>query len=128
MSIDIDASGPLFDGRAAQAAADYADEAREDIAEFGENHALGGMGTFFRHPTGYYESQVETERVSADTSRVWDQNVVYGPWLAGVGSMNFPVTRFKGYSHWKDAKRLVAHRGEQIAEHTLDRFLPRMRG
>ncbi|MEW2420441.1 hypothetical protein AB0911_07845 [Streptomyces nigra] len=126
MSIHFE--GPLFDGRAQRAMDEACDDAREDIAEFAETHALTLMGMAFRNPTGYYESRITTSRVSADTSLVHDQGVVYGPWLEGVGSRNAPVTRFPGYWHWKRTKALVADRGPQIAEQAVRRHLPEMGG
>jgi hypothetical protein len=126
MSIHFE--GPLFDGRAQRAMDEACDDAREDIAEFAETHVLTLMGMAFRHPTGYYESRITTTRVSADTSLVHDQGVVYGPWLEGVGSRNAPVTRFPGYWHWKRTKALVADRGPQIAERAVHRHLPEMGG
>lgn len=125
--IDVHASGPLFDGRAAREIADYCDDAREEIAQFAEEHVLNLMGAAFRHPTGYYESNVRTERVAADVSRVHDSGVVYGPWLEGVGSRNSPVTRFPGYFHWRRTKALVAARAPEMAQRILQRYLPRMR-
>lgn len=127
MGVEITVSGPLFDGRAARELAAYCDEAREQIAEFGEEHVLLLMGMAFRHPTGYYESHVITERVAADSSRVHDQGIVYGPWLEGVGSRNSPVTRFPGYWHWKRTKALLATAAPGMAQRLLDRYLPRMR-
>lgn len=127
MSVDVTITGPLFDGRAQRAADRYCEDARDSIAEFGEEIALARMGAYFKNPTGYYESNVKTTLVTSDTARVHDDGVIYGPWLAGVGSMNFPVTRFKGYSHWREAKELVAARGHQIAEHTLARHIGGMR-
>jgi hypothetical protein len=105
-----------------------ADDAREDIAEFAEEHALALMGAYFKHPTGYYESRVTTTRVSSDVSLVHDQGVVYGPWLEGVGSRNVPVTRFAGYSHWRQTKTVAQARAPQIAERTVRRHLPEMGG
>ena len=128
MSVSIDLDGPLFDGRAERALEEATDEAREDIAEFAETHALTLMGLAFRHPTGYYESRVTTSRVSAEVSLVHDQGVIYGPWLEGVGSRNAPVTRFPGYWHWKRTKAVVAARGPQIAEQAFRRHLPAMGG
>lgn len=128
MSVGIRMEGPLFDGRAARAMDAYCDQAREDIAEFAETMALNEMGAHFKHPTGYYESRVITDRVSGDTSRVWDQDVVYGPWLEGVGSKNRPRPGFPGYKHWRRTKAITKQRAPQIAEHTLARFLPEMRG
>jgi hypothetical protein len=124
--VEVHLSGPLFDGRAAQAIAEYCDDARERIAEFAEEHVLLLMGMAFREPTGYYESHIITERASADVSRVHDQGVVYGPWLEGVGSRNSPVTRFPGYWHWKRTKSLVAARAPEMAQRILQPYLRRM--
>lgn len=128
MSVDVTLSGPLFDGRAQRAADRACDDAREDIAEFAEEYALALMGAAFRHPTGYYESRVITERVTADTSRVHDQGVIYGPWLEGVGSRNSPVTRFPGYFHWRRTKQVVKTAGPVMAERAVARHLPEMGG
>ncbi|MFI9079121.1 hypothetical protein ACIGW8_22070 [Streptomyces sioyaensis] len=128
MSVEITTTGPLFDGRAEQALTDAAADARDDVAEFAEEHVLTLMGGYFRHPTGYYESHVITTRVGADVAMVHDQGVVYGPWLEGVGSRNAPVTRFAGYSHWRTTKDLVQARGPEIAERAVRRHLPEMGG
>lgn len=128
MSVDVDFTGPLFDRRAERAVQQFAEAARDDIAEFGEEVALARMGNYFRHPTGYYESNVKTTLVTSDTALVHDGGVVYGPWLAGVGSRNRARPGFPGYTHWREAKQLVAARGLQIAEQTLQRYLPEMRG
>lgn len=128
MTVEVTFRGPLFDGRAERAMQEAADDAREDIAQFGEEHALSLMGASFRQPTGYYESRVETTRVSADVSLVHDNGVVYGPWLEGVGSRNRARPGFPGYRHWRQTKALVAARGPVIAERAVQRHLPEMRG
>ncbi|MDJ0460584.1 hypothetical protein [Streptomyces sp. H27-C3] len=128
MSIEITMTGPLFDGRAARAMQSAADDAREDIAEFAEEHALTLMGGSFRHPTGYYESRVITTRVAADTSLVHDQGVVYGPWLEGVGTRNRARPGFPGYRHWRQSKQLAQLRGPAIADRAVQRHIPEMRG
>lgn len=127
MTLEITMTGPLFDGRAAHAMQAFTEDARDQIAEFGEEVALREMGMAFQHPTGYYESNVKTTLVSSDTARVDDSGVVYGPWLEGVGSRNSPVTRFAGYGHWRIAKDLVAARGPEIAERALGRHIEAMR-
>ncbi|WP_318205389.1 hypothetical protein [Streptomyces sp. SCL15-4] len=128
MAIDIDFRGPLFDGRAERAIEDACTDARDDVADFAQEHALGLMRASFRNPTGYYESRVTTTRVSSEVALVHDQGVVYGPWLEGVGSRNSPVTRFPGYWHWRRTKGVVAARGPQIAETAVRRHLPEMGG
>jgi hypothetical protein len=128
MGIDVTFEGPLFDGRAARAMQAAADDAREDIAEFAEEHALSLMGANFRNPTGYYESNVQTSRVSADTSLVHDNGVIYGPWLEGVGTRNRARPGFPGYHHWRQTKELVRSRGPALADRAVQRHLPEMRG
>lgn len=125
-SVEIRMSGPLFDGRAARAMQAAANDARDSIAEFAEEHVLALMGAAFRNPTGYYESNVSTSVVSADVAVVDDNGVVYGPWLEGVGSRNSPVTRFPGYAHWRRTKALVQARALPIAERAVARHLPEM--
>lgn len=125
--VEVNISGPLFDGRAAREFAAYTDEAREQISEFAEEHVLGLMGAAFRHPTGYYESNVKTERASAEIDRVHDSGIVYGPWLEGVGSRNSPVTRFPGYFHWRRTKAVLAVSAPAMAQRLLQRYLPRVR-
>lgn len=125
--VEITMTGPLFDGRVARELAAYSDEAREQIAEFGEEHVLNLMGMTFRNPTGYYESNVKTEQASADVSRVHDSGVVYGPWLEGVGTRNRPRPGFPGYEHWRKTKALLSLRAPEMAQRLLERYLPRMR-
>lgn len=125
--VEVTVSGPLFDGRAAREFAAYTDEAREQIAEFGEEHVLNLMGMAFRQPSGYYESNMMTERASADVSRVHDSGVVYGPWLEGVGTRNRERPGFPGYFHWRRTKAVLATSGPAMAERLLQRYLPRVR-
>lgn len=126
-AIQVTATGPVFDGRAARAADRAVDDVRDSIAEYAEERVLADMGAHFQRPTGYYESRVTTTR-TGDMNRVHDQGVVYGPWLEGVGSRNAPVTRFAGYSHWRRTKAHVQGVAPAIAERAVQRHLPEMRG
>lgn len=126
--VKVTAAGPLFDGRAANAVARYVDDARDTIAARGEELVLAELGMVLRHPTGYYEGEITTDRVTPDTDRVSDGGVVYGPWLEGVGSRNYPETRFKGYGHWRRTKETLAGEAPGIAQQLLQvRYLPEMR-
>jgi hypothetical protein len=51
---------------------------------------------------------------------------VYGPWLAGIGSRNFPVTKFKGYDHWIVTRDKLNARKVGIGERLLRRYTGRM--
>lgn len=128
MSIEVEFRGPLFDGRAERAMQDACADAREDIAAYAEERVLMGTSASFKTRTPYYETRIDTTRVSSEVSLVHDHGVIYGPWLEGVGSRNSPVTRFGGYHFWRDAKQAVTVRGPQIAEIAVQRRLPEMGG
>ncbi len=128
MSIDIDFRGPLFDGRAERAIDRACNDALDDVSAFGEERVLMGTAASFKTRTPYYETRIETTRLSGDTALVHDNGVIYGAWLEGVGSRNAPVTRFEGYHHWRHAKDAVTVRGPQIAEIAIERHLPEMGG
>lgn len=126
--VTVTATGPLFDGRAERAVQEFVDDARDEIGAHAEDLVLARLGTVLQHPTGYYESQVRARNGGADRVVVSDGGVVYGPWLAGVGSRNFPATRFKGYDHWRQAKQAIERDAPEIADRLLRvRYLPEMR-
>lgn len=124
MRLDVStrATGPIVDGRARVAANAYVDRLERDLAEEGLNILRGEMHRVFRNPTGYYESRctvIEGHVIS-------DSRVVYGPWLAGVGSRNFPVTKFRGYDHWLQTRDKLNARKRGIGERLLRRYVGRM--
>lgn len=113
-------SGPLFDGRAPIIMDDYMKANLDRIAILAEDAVQQELDVVLVNPTGFYRSQIKAERRTG-TGRthydvvVHDSGVVYGPWLAGTGSRNAPVTRFKGYTHWRKA----AQRIEKLAKDTI---------
>lgn len=124
MRLDVSTStrGPMFDGRARRAANEYVNRLERQLAEEGLNILRGEMRAVFRNPTGYYESRCTVE----DGRHITDSRVVYGPWLAGVGSRNFPITRFKGYDHWIKTRHQLNERKRGIGERLLRRYTGRM--
>jgi hypothetical protein len=126
MRIDVDSRshGPLFDGRARAAVDAFCDEAEAEIGQHGANVIRTELGAVLKHPTGYYQSQIQTDRASGD-STVWDGGVIYGPWLEGVGSRN-KTTRFKGYATFRRMTAKIQAEAAKVAEEVLPRFLGRM--
>jgi len=120
--IDVSSRGPLFDGRARALANAYVNRLERDLAEEGVTIVREELQKVLQHPTGYYESRITVERGTVIT----DGGVVYGPWLAGVGSRNFPATRFRGYPHWIRARLRLRERKQGIAERLLRRYVGRM--
>ena len=122
LDVSTRATGPLFDGRARALANRYVDHLERNLAEEGLEILRGEMHRVFRNPTGYYESRCRVE----DGRRITDGRVVYGPWLAGVGSRNFPVTKFRGYDHWIRTRDKLNERKVGIGERLLRRYTGRM--
>lgn len=120
--IDVSTRGPMFDGRARRAASAYVNRLERDLAQEGVRIVRDELHKVLKHPTGYYESNIRVERGAVVT----DGGVVYGPWLAGTGSRNFPVTRFQGYPHWLRAVARLRSRKRGIAERLLRRYIGRM--
>lgn len=122
LDVSTQERGPIFDGRAQALANQYVNRLERQLAEEGLNILREEMRAVFRHPTGYYESRC----VVVDGRKISDSRVVYGPWLAGIGSRNFPVTRFKGYDHWIKTRRRLNERKRGIGERLLRRYTGRM--
>lgn len=122
MHIDVSSRGPVFDGRARRAAAAYVRHCERDLAKEGVKILNQEMRVVFKNPKGYYESQVHVERGTVIT----DGGVVYGPWLAGKGSRNFPVTRFRGYPHWIRTILRLRQQKQGVAERLLRRYIGSM--
>jgi hypothetical protein len=122
----VDRDGPLWDGRAHAAAQEYTDEVEQTIAEVGVHKVRAHFARFVQNPTPYYELNIRADR-AFDGWEVHDQGIVYGPWLAGVGSRN-RTSRFKGYPHWQLGTADLRADAQGIAEYVLDQYLPRMGG
>ena len=123
MATKIEATGPLFDGRAARAAHDFCVTFAEGYGDDVEQE-LKHMFPF-KHPTGYYASRVQSHRSGEGQSTVDDGGVVYGPWLEGVGSRN-QTTRFKGYFTFRKTAQVMDRRAKVEANRMFKRFLGRM--
>lgn len=122
LDVSTSRSGPMFDGRARRAANEYVNRLERNLAEEGLTILREEMNAVFRNPTGYYESRCTV----VDGNVISDSRVIYGPWLAGVGSRNFPVTRFKGYDHWIKTRHRLNERKVGIGERLLRRYTGRM--
>lgn len=116
--------GPIFNGEAERAAADYVDAAQTAVAEEGVNLVQARLANVLQHPTGYYQSQIHVAS-SGQYPAVSDSGVIYGPWLEGVGSRN-AKTRFKGYATFRKVRDDLQRRAQSIAEPLLRQYLGRM--
>lgn len=118
--------GPIYTHAADAAAHRFCDELEDDIADEAVDTLHRQFDMHFKHPTGYYKSQVKV-RTGGPDKVISDGGVVYGPWLEGVGSRNFPKTRFKGYSSFRRAFQSIDRRAERMGQRLLrSKYLRRM--
>ncbi|MFD5631587.1 MULTISPECIES: hypothetical protein [Streptomycetaceae] len=124
MRLDVSTSsrGPLFDGRARTAANAYVNHLERNLAEEGRTILLEELDRVLKTQTPYYVTRIKVE----DGNKITDSRVVYGPWLAGVGSRNYPVTKFRGYDHWYVTRDRLNARKQGIGERLLRRYTGRM--
>lgn len=113
--------GPMFNGKTAAALGTYSDQVGYKVATYAEDQIQARLRQVLQHPTGYYQSRITVDRAGTGY-RVSDGNVIYGPWLEGVGSRNSPVTRFPGYATFRRTKALVDRKAPQIARELLARY------
>lgn len=125
VEIRVRTSGPVFDGRAHRAVAAFLLAATGAVAGEGVNLVQAAGRASYKHPTGYYEGHIVTDMAQPDSTIVWDSDVVYGPWLEGLGSRN-SSTRFKGYATFRKTTPVLAKRAGPIAYRILDRYVSRM--
>lgn len=122
----VSVHGPVFDGRALAALDDYTEAVAADVAEQGFKDIHFTLSRVLKHPTGHYQSQIR-DRSFGTTHVLYDNRVIYGWWLEGVGSRNAPVTRFEGYFTFRRVAQALNRKAKGIAEGTLHRYIGRMR-
>jgi hypothetical protein len=92
----------------------YLHKAQDRIANETERRVHILQAQYFKRPTGYYGRHIVNQDMGSQHV-IHDSGVVYGPWLEGVGSRNFPHTRFKGYSIMRKTTRAMQDRAKQLA-------------
>ena len=122
----INMDGPLYDGRAERAMSDFAEAAVDAVAEQGFADIGFTLIRVLKHPTGYYQSRIRNRQLGPTTRVLYDDRVIYGAWLEGVGSRNTPVTRFEGYFTFRRVAMGLRRKAKPLAEQTLRKYLGRM--
>jgi len=128
MGQTITVSGPVFDRRADHEAEEFARDALHHAAAQGRSEVMLNLDRSIKHPTPYYETQIGIRDEDPRTKVINDSGVIYGFWLEGIGSRNFPVTRFKGYHSFRRAKQTLEAGLDALLENVLRPFLARMNG
>lgn len=96
----------------------YLHKAQDRIANEAERKIHAFQALLFRYqsspPTGFAQRHIVNRDMSSQHV-ITDSGIVYGAWLEGVGSRNFPKTRFKGYAIFRRTTRDVNNRAVQLA-------------
>lgn len=106
-------AGPVFDGRAIASCEVMCEEFEREIGRQGVEMVKSALDGVLQHPSGFYRSQIRADRSSNDTV-INDSDVVYGPWLEGVGSRNYPITKFEGYHTFRNTYPKIVKKAEAI--------------
>lgn len=125
-AIQVNISGPLFNGAAAGAVAQFLDEAKRRVAEQGLANVQLYLDQSIKHPTPYYETQILVQPLAQDMI-VHDRGIVYGPWLEGVSHRN-QATTFKGYHSFRRATQALRQRVPSLIAYILPHYLSRLGG
>lgn len=126
LDIDFEVSGPLFNGEADAALADYCRAVERKLGDEGEHLVRQHLHAVIRHPTGYYEAHIRN-RATTSGHEVTDSRVIYGPWLEGVGERN-RSTPFKGYATFRTASGQLSRQAPYHAQTIIAPYLARMGG
>lgn len=118
-------TGPLFDGRATIAAEDARRNIEQTVATLGAATLRSSQQATFKQETPYYRLRTQA-RPDNGHWKISDGGVIYGPWLEGTGSRNFPKTRFRGYALFRKTTTLLNRKAVQVANAVLARFMGRM--
>lgn len=124
ISAIVSTRGALWNGVLQHAVHAAVDEIKQEVANVGANHLRDDLGVPpFKHPTGFYRSNIVPKR-EGEIWTITDSGVVYGPWLAGVGSRN-AASRFKGYKHWRRLLQFLRKEAPTVANKQIGRIIRR---
>jgi hypothetical protein len=134
ISFAIELSGPAFDRYETDIAIE---RARQDIEDDLQDAAYERVKTLgqsrFRyvdksnhHVPGKWLHSIR-KTYDGDYPAV-DTGIIYGYWLEGVGSRNFPKTRFRGYRMWRETTQQIQAEAERISQPHIDRAVERLNG
>jgi hypothetical protein len=102
-------------------------DVEKDVAQLGHALVKTNLINFIRKPTPYYWTRTEVRGNPAGPGlSIWDSYIIYGPWLEGVGSRNFPKTRFKGYASFRIAAGVLQRRAAGTADVSIRKNIGRL--
>lgn len=102
--------------RAGFAAKQYLESVQKELGDEGVGIIVIELKRVIRRPTPIYWTKIRAHRNSQQQTVIDDDHMIYGPWLEGTGSRNYPVTRFKGYSVFRRSQQRIQRQANKIAK------------
>lgn len=155
INIDVNASGPVFDGLAAEEVERFAEHVEGVLGEIGVTMIKAYLPTQYMYlghhggspesnpvpsNAGFLVSQVFTERASPEavvvTETPWPM-LIYGPWIEGIAPGNLivwphrrnpPPRRFTGYHAFRKIGQSLNAIATPIAYRELPYYIRMMNG
>ena len=118
---------PLLDQRGPACVTRAADDGSRQVAEYVERGVTAHLHARMRRPSGRYLSTIHV-RLAGSGWLVDGNGTVYGPWLEGTGSRNYPNTRFKGYRAFRVVTGRVRTRVVALAWPAVQPWFRRLTG
>lgn len=119
------ARGRISSGEIFSDVENYEHDVASAIAERAEDVWVVNLMESIRNPTPYYWRKIHHYPISPTRYVVDDHDIVYGPWLEGVGSRNAPVTIFPGYWSMRRAKEKMQVERGRIGRRILREYRSR---
>jgi hypothetical protein len=131
---DIDFEGPIFDAHErdlATATAEFEIEDKIQEAAYERVKELGQASFRYvdmsRHEVpGKWLFSIRKGH-EGDVATVYT-DIIYGYWLEGVGSRNFPKTRFAGYRMWRETTQQINAEAVDLSEEPMNKAIARLNG
>lgn len=139
LDVSLNATGPLFDGRATKTLQQATQNTIQELVEIGGERISGEARP---EPGGKFLSVSEAKRGQASTGNyrrnlsekvknlvgiITDGGVIYGPWLEGTSSRN-QTTRFKGYAIFRRTRQWLQGQAGRVLEKNVRKAVRRMGG
>lgn len=127
---DAVVTGPLFDGRAARAAQEWAEKTSQALGDEGVKMLRQVPMNKSGRATGAFQEKVQAVRRSPSEVRIagpQERGVVWASWLEGVSKRN-QSTGFKGYRLFRKTRQALDEKATEIGQRELEKLLPEMGG
>ena len=127
IQVDVKVTGPLFLPGVQQKVEEAVNDAVGDLVSEGERQVKLQLTPGHGLESGHYARSIHGEVTGSMHGIISDSNVVYGPWLEGVSSMN-DRTRFKGYAMFRNAFQQLERIAGDILNKRMAQLVQRLGG